>query len=58
MNEITQLDFELASYDMATQQVSHYTMVTLPQYFDNVRDNLAVPDAFAEVVKAMNYTGL
>ena len=28
------------------------------QYFNNVRYNLAVPDAFAEVVKVMNHTGL
>ena len=36
----------------------HLDEVKVLQYFDKVSHNLAVPNAFAEVVKVTNHTGL
>ena len=65
---MTWLEFELGDYDVTVQHISHYTKETLListrvnlkflQYFGNVRDNLAVWDAFALVVKVTNHSRL
>ena len=70
MNVIVQLECELAFYDSAVHRFNHYTTGTplftnwiyldeskFVQYSSYMRYNSASPDAFAEIMKVMNYSG-